>query len=331
MNYVADPNRYREMKYNRCGRSGLKLPQLSFGLWHNFGEVDNFDTSREMLLRAFDLGITHFDLANNYGPPAGSAERTFGRILKQDLSSYRDELLVSTKAGYFMWDGPYGDWGSRKYMISSLDQSLQRMGLEYVDIYYHHRMDPHTPLEETMGALAQVVKQGKALYVGLSNYMPEKTREAAQILSRLGTPCVIHQMPYNMLRREYETAGLFELLAKEGIGSINFSPLAQGLLTNRYLDCIPEDSRVRKPHGFLKEDRLTDHTLTRIQGLNEYARERGQSLAQMAVTWCLSVPKVNSVLVGASKVSQLEDTIQSLNAPLLSNEEIITIENMLND
>lgn len=329
MKYTANPDRYAEMEYNRCGRSGLKLPKLSLGLWHNFGGVDVFENARKIILRSFDLGITHFDLANNYGPPAGSAEETFGRILRDDLRSLRDELIISSKAGYYMWKGPYGEWGSRKYLIASLDQSLKRMGLEYVDIFYHHRMDPETPLEESMGALAHAVRQGKALYVGLSNYSPEKTREAAGILRDLGTPCLIHQPPYSMLRRDYETAGLFEVLREEGIGSISFSPLAQGLLTNRYLDGIPEDSRVQKGVGFLKKEVLTDELLGKLRKLNEVATARGQTLAQMAVAWCLHVPRVTSVLVGASKVSQIEDSIKGLGSSPLSDAEIERIEAIL--
>ena len=325
----ADPNRYLNMQYNRCGRSGLMLPRLSLGLWHNFGGVDVFANSRDMILRSFDLGITHFDLANNYGPPGGSAEENFGRILRHDLAHYRDELVISTKAGYLMWEGPYGEWGSRKHMISSLDQSLRRMGLEYVDIYYHHRMDPETPLEETMSAMAHLVNQGKALYLGLSNYSPEMTRKAAAILRELGTPCLIHQPPYNMLFRNYEKAGLFPVLKEEGIGCINFSPLAQGVLTDRYLDGVPEDSRAVKPHGFLTRDRLTEDVLSKVGKLNEVASERGQTLAQMAITWCLSVPKVTSVLIGASRASQIEDCVKGLGSDLLTDAEIERIEAIL--
>ena len=329
MGISVDPNRYVNMEYSRCGRSGLLLPKVSLGLWHNFGGVDVFSNARDMILRSFDLGITHFDLANNYGPPGGSAEETFGTILRDDLTTRRDELVISTKAGYRMWDGPYGEWGSRKHMVSSLDQSLRRMGLEYVDIYYHHRMDPDTPLEETMSAMAHLVNQGKALYVGLSNYSPEKTRQAAAILRALGTPCLIHQPPYNMLFRNYETAGLFPVLEEEGIGCINFSPLAQGMLTDRYLNGVPEDSRAEKPHGFLTRDRLTEDVLHKVRKLNVIANRRGQTLAQLAITWCLSVPKVTSVLIGASRVSQIEDCVGGLGGDLLSDTEIAEIEAVL--
>ncbi len=329
MSIAADPNRYVNMEYARCGNSGLLLPRLSLGLWHNFGGVDDFSNARDMILKSFDLGITHFDLANNYGPPGGSAEKTLGKILLGDLSKYRDELVISTKAGYLMWDGPYGEWGSRKHMIASLDQSLRRLGLEYVDIYYHHRMDPDTPLEETLSAMAHLVHQGKALYLGLSNYSPEKTREAAAILRDLGTPCLIHQPPYNMLFRDYEKAGLFPVLEEEGIGSINFSPLAQGMLTDRYLNGVPEDSRAQKPHGFLTKDRLTDDVLAKIRQLNDLAAARGQSLAQLAVTWCLCVPKVTSVLIGASRTSQIEDCVKGLAGAPLSDQEIEKIESIL--
>ena len=275
MTYLPSEKRYNSMKYNRCGRSGLKLPAVSLGLWHNFGGVDAFENSRAMIHKAFDLGITHFDLANNYGPPPGSAEENFGRILKQDMRAYRDEMVISTKAGYYMWEGPYGDWGSRKYLLSSLDQSLKRMGLEYVDIFYHHRPDPDTPLEETMGALDQAVRQGKALYVGLSNYNAEQTQKAVDILKQLGTPCLIHQPSYSMFNRWIED-GLLEVLEKEGIGCIAFSPLAQGMLTDKYLKGIPEDSRAAKPHGYLKEREITEERLNKIRKLNQLAEERGR-------------------------------------------------------
>ena len=328
MAYHPSENRYDTMKYNRTGRSGLKLPAVSLGLWHNFGGVDTLENSRAMVHRAFDLGITHFDLANNYGPPPGSAEENFGRILKQDLTAYRDEMIISTKAGYYMWRGPYGDWGSRKYLLSSLDQSLKRMGLEYVDIFYHHRPDPDTPLEETMAALDHVVRQGKALYVGLSNYKAEEARKAIHILKRLGTPCLIHQPSYSMLNRWIEH-GLQDVLEEEGVGTIAFSPLAQGLLTDRYLNGIPEDSRVAKPHGFLQERDVTEQRLDKIRKLNDLAQERGQTLAQMAVAWILRDGKVTSVLVGTSKVSQIDDNVAALDHLDFSQEELDRIENIL--
>jgi L-glyceraldehyde 3-phosphate reductase len=316
------------LHYNRCGRSGLKLPAVSLGLWHNFGGVDAFENARAVVHRAFDLGITHFDLANNYGPPPGSAEETFGRILRQDLARYRDELVISTKAGYRMWPGPYGDWGSRKYLIASLDQSLQRMGLDYVDIFYHHRPDPETPLEETMAALDHVVRQGKALYVGLSNYTPEHTRRAASILRALGTPCLIHQPSYNMFNRQIED-GLLDVLEEEGIGCIVFSPLAQGLLTDRYLSGIPEDSRAAKAHGFLKPEHLTEERLAKVRKLNEIAQARGQTLAQMALAWNLRQAGVTSVLVGASRVRQIEDNVAALEHLEWTAEELEAIEEIL--
>lgn len=320
--------RYDTMTYRRCGRSGLRLPAISLGLWHNFGGVDRLADARAMVWHAFDLGITHFDLANNYGPPPGSAEETFGRILTHDLGSYRDELIISTKAGYDMWPGPYGDFGSRKYLLASLDQSLKRMGLDYVDIFYHHRPDPDTPLEETMGALDQAVRQGKALYVGLSNYSAERTREAAQILRALGTPCLIHQPKYSMFDRWVE-GGLLEVLHDEGIGSIVFSPLAQGLLTNKYLGGIPEGSRASKAHGFLRPEALTDARLTVIRKLNEIARARGQTLAQLALAWVLRHPQVTSALVGASRTEQIDDNVAALNAPPFSDDELQAIEQIL--
>jgi len=329
MTHTADTTRYDTMQYNRCGSSGLKLPSISLGLWHNFGGVDTFTNSRDIILRSFDLGITHFDLANNYGPPPGSAEETFGQVLSKDLGNYRDELIISSKAGYGMWEGPYGSFGSRKHVLASLDQSLNRLGLEYVDIFYSHRFDPDTPLEETMSALSQAVHQGKALYAGVSNYSPEQTREAAEILRELGTPCLIHQPCFNMLFRDAETTGLFDVLKEEGIGSINFSPLAQGLLTNRYLGGIPEGSRATKAHGFLKKDRITEEVLKTISQLNELAQRRGQTLAQMAVAWCLGVAGVTSVLVGASRVAQIEDTVQSLANTDFSEAEIQEIDQIL--
>jgi len=314
------------MLYRRSGRSGLLLPAISLGLWHNFGEVDSLSTSRAMLCRAFDLGITHFDLANNYGPPPGSAEETFGRILNADLKSYRDELVISTKAGYDMWPGPYGEWGSRKYLLASLDQSLRRMKLEYVDIFYSHRPDPATPLEETMGALAQAVKAGKALYAGISNYNAEQTAEAAAILRLLGTPCLIHQMKYSIFHRAPEPA-LFDVLGREGVGGIAFSPLAQGLLSDRYLDGIPADSRAGKTfYSFLKKSDITNDTLFRIRALNELARERGQTLAQMALAWVLRDPRVTSLIIGTSKVEQVEQNIAALKNLKFSDDELSRIE-----
>lgn len=323
-------NRYDTMRYNYSGRSGLKLPAVSLGLWHNFGGVDSPDTARQMIHRAFDLGINHFDLANNYGPPPGSAEETFGRILREDLSAYRDEMLISTKAGYRMWPGPYGEWGSRKYLLASLDQSLKRMGLEYVDIFYSHRPDPDTPLEETMSALDHAVRRGKALYAGISSYNAEQTRQAANILREMGTPCLIHQPSYSMFNRWIED-GLLQALQDEGIGCIVFSPLAQGLLTNKYLEGIPEGSRASKAHGFLKSSQITDEKLAKIRLLNELAQERGQTLAQMAVAWVLRHPGVTSALVGASSVQQVEDNIAALDKLAFSDEELKRIEAILTD
>ena len=326
--YAADSERYGSMSYRRVGRSGLKLPAVSLGLWHNFGGMDARENGRDMILRAFDLGITHFDLANNYGPPPGSAESNFGKVLSQDLRMYRDELIISTKAGWGMWPGPYGDEGSRKYLIASLDQSLQRMGLEYVDIYYHHRPDPDTPLEETMGALDQIVRQGKALYVGISQYSPEQTRHAARILRDLGTPCLIHQPNYNMFDRWIED-GLVDTLEEEGIGAIVFSPLAQGMLTDRYLAGIPDDSRAAKPSIFLTADSLTDDKMEKIAELNKIAQRRGQSLAQMAIVWVLRNAVVTSALIGASKVSQIEQVVAALNNMSFSEHELREIEAVL--
>lgn len=299
------------MQYQRCGRSGVKLPRVSLGLWHNFAGVDAFETARQMLCRAFDLGITHFDLANNYGPPPGSAEETLGRVLRGDLRAYRDELIISTKAGYGMWPGPYGDWGSRKYLVASLDQSLVRLGLDYVDIFYHHRPDPETPLEETMSALDHIVRSGKALYVGISNYDHERTRHAAELLRQLGTPCLIHQPSYSMFNRWVEPHLLGEL-ERQGIGCIVFSPLAQGLLTNKYVRDIPADSRAAKPHGFLKASQVDAATVRKVQALDALARSRGQTLAQMAIAWVLRQPSVTSALIGASRVGQIEDCVGAL-------------------
>ncbi len=328
MNYSASSQRYENMKYNRTGRSGLLLPAISLGLWHNFGGVDIFENGRSIIHRAFDAGITHFDLANNYGPPPGSAEENFGKILAHDLKIYRDELIISTKAGYYMWPGPYGDFGSRKYLISSLDQSLKRMGLDYVDIFYSHRPDPHTPMEETMMALDQVVRQGKALYVGVSSYSPEQTSQAADILGQLGTPCLIHQPRYSMLDRWVED-GLLDTLETLGIGSIAFSPLAQGVLTDRYLQGIPNDSRAGKPTGFLQPDQVTREKLEIVNKLNGIAHERGQSLAQMAIAWLLKDHRVTSVLIGASSVEQLNDNLKTLNNLSFSDDELRRIDEII--
>jgi L-glyceraldehyde 3-phosphate reductase len=316
------------MAYPRCGRSGLLLPAVSLGLWHNFGGVDALENSRAMLRRAFDLGITHFDLANNYGPPYGSAETTFGRLLKDDFTAWRDELIISTKAGYDMWPGPYGNWGSRKYLLASLDQSLRRMGLEYVDIFYSHRPDPATPVEETMGALDYAVRSGKALYAGISSYNPEQTTAAIAILRRLGTPCLIHQFKYSMFQRTPEK-GLLEVLGKEGIGGIVFSPLAQGMLTDRYLDGIPADSRAGKAHGYLRPEHLEEQRLRQARELHKLARERGQSLAQMALVWAMRHHAVTSVLIGASRVEQIEQDVAALNNRQFLREELDRIEGIL--
>ncbi|MEJ7737334.1 MAG: L-glyceraldehyde 3-phosphate reductase [Chitinophagaceae bacterium] len=328
MPYLPDPQRYESMQYRRCGRSGLKLPALSLGLWHNFGHVDVYENCRAILRLAFDKGITHFDLANNYGPPPGSAEENFGRIMNTDFSGYRDQLIISSKAGYLMWEGPYGEWGSKKYIVSSLDQSLKRMKLDYVDIFYHHRPDPDTPLEETMTALDLIVRQGKALYVGISNYKAEEAYQAFKILRQLGTPCLIHQPKYSMFERWVE-GGLLDVLENEGVGCIPFSPLAQGLLTNKYLDGIPPDSRVSKPHGFLKENHLTTETLSKIQRLNAMALDRGQTLAQMALAWLLKDNRITSVLIGVSKPEQLTDSLLCLANTDFSDEELNKIEEIL--
>jgi L-glyceraldehyde 3-phosphate reductase len=326
--FVASAKRYDSMKYNRSGRSGLKLPAISLGWWYNFGGLDMLENSRAIARHAFDHGITHFDLANNYGPPPGSAEETFGRLFKEDFAPYRDELIISTKAGYDMWAGPYGEWGSRKYLLASLDQSLRRMRLQYVDIFYHHRPDPNTPLEETMGALASAVRQGKALYVGISNYKPEQTRQAAKILRELGTPCLIHQPRYNMLDRWVED-GLLDTLEQEGIGCIVFSPLEQGQLTDRYLKGIPQGARATKTERvWLTPDDVKEN-LPKTRKLNELAAQRGQSLAQMAIAWVLRKPQVTSALVGASSVKQLETNLAALNNLEFSEEELKTIEQIL--
>lgn len=328
MTYSANPARYDEMKYRRCGRSGIRLPAISLGLWHNFGGVDVYENYRSTLHLAFDSGITHLDLANNYGPPPGSAEENFGRILKSDFAAHRDEMIISTKAGYLMWPGPYGEWGSKKYLVASLDQSLQRMGLDYVDIFYSHRPDPDTPLEETMGALDLIVRQGKALYVGISNYSAEDTKKAIAILKELGTPCLIHQPKYSMFVRWVEE-GLMDVLGEEGVGCIPFSPLAQGLLTNKYLKGIPDDSRAAKSHGFLKSSEITPERLSQLTRLNDIAANRGQSLAQMALAWLLKDERVTSVLVGASSAAQLADSLQCLNNTAFSAEELAQIETIL--
>ncbi len=319
--YTADSSRYASMKYNRCGNSGLLLPAVSLGLWHNFGTNGNFDVMQDMCRTAFDHGITHFDLANNYGPVPGAAEENFGRILKKGLGAYRDELVISTKAGFDMWEGPYGNWGSKKYLVASLDQSLSRMGLEYVDIFYHHRPDPETPLEETVRALDGIVKAGKALYVGISNYNKEQTIAAAEMFSELGTPFIINQRRYSMLSRDIEHEGLKDYAAKNGIGIITYCPLAQGLLTDRYLKGIPEDSRIRTDGRFLKENMVDEATLSKVRALNEIAKDRGQTLAQMALSWILRDGDITSVLIGASKVSQILDNLGTVNAPAFSAEE----------
>lgn len=331
MTYTPNNDRYNSMQYRRCGRSGLQLPAISLGLWHNFGNVDVQENSRKILHLAFDSGITHFDLANNYGPPPGSAEENFGRILNQDFRAYRDEMIISSKAGYKMWEGPYGEWGSKKYLVSSLDQSLKRMRLDYVDIFYHHRPDPETPLEETMSALDLIVRQGKALYVGISNYFPEEAARAFRILKELGTPCLIHQPKYSMFVRWVEDEGLLDLLEKEGVGCIPFSPLAQGLLTNKYLHGIPQDSRAAKPHGFLQEEAITPDVIRKIQKLNDLAQSRNQTLAQMALAWLLKDERVTSVLIGASRPEQLADSLKCLNNLKFSSEELSAIKLILED
>ena len=330
MSYTPSPSRYDSMEYRRCGNSGLKLPALSLGLWHNFGDIDPIENCRAILRRAFDLGITHFDLANNYGQPAGSAEENFGRILKTDFRDHRDELIISSKAGWPMWPGPYGDLGSKKYLVASLDQSLKRMGLEYVDIFYHHRPDPDTPMEETMGALDLIVRQGKALYVGISSYSAEETRKAVKILKQLGTPCLIHQPKYNMFDRWIED-GLLDVLGEEQIGCIPFSPLAQGLLTNKYLKGIPETSRAARHlgNGAMEENAITDELIQKAGKLNELAVSRGQSLAQMALSWVAKDPRITSVLIGASRPEQIDDSIRCLENYQFSGDEIRQINDIL--
>jgi L-glyceraldehyde 3-phosphate reductase len=330
MQYAPSESRYKNFEYICCGKSGLKLPPISLGLWHNFGGVDVFENCRKMVHRAFDLGITHFDLANNYGPPYGSAEETFGHILKKDLKSYRDELIISTKAGWDMWPGPYGNFGSKKYLIASLEQSLKRMGLEYVDIFYHHRPDPETPLEETMNALYHIIRSGKALYVGISQYKPEDTKKAAGLLKEMGIHLLIHQPKYSMFERWIED-GLLDVLEEEGIGSIVFSPLAQGLLTDRYLKGIPEDSRAGKKGTFLKRENITEEVIQKVKKLNNLAKKRGQSLAQMAIAWVLRKPAVTSALIGASKASQIEDAVSALDNLKFSENELKSIDKILSE
>jgi L-glyceraldehyde 3-phosphate reductase len=326
--YIANEQRYDTMQYRRCGKSGLRLPAISLGLWHNFSGVDVFENCRAMVRRAFDLGITHIDLANNYGPPPGSAESNFGEIMRLDLAPYRDELIISTKAGYGMWSGPYGDWGSRKYLLASLDQSLKRMGLEYVDIFYSHRPDPETPVEETMMALDQAVRSGKALYAGVSNYNPAQTAAAVKILRELGTPCLIHQVKYSMFERTPEQ-GLLDVLGKEGVGGIAFCPLAQGMLTDRYLKGIPEGSRASKAYSFLKKSDVDESHLVRIRALNELATQRGQSLAQMSLAWVLRDSRMTSAIIGASRVEQIEQNVAALANLSFSAEELARIDAIL--
>ena len=330
MTYIANPDRYKSMEYRRCGNSGLKLPAVSLGLWHNFGFIDKIENARDILKLAFDSGITHFDLANNYGPPPGSAEENFGTIFKHDFKDYRDELIISTKAGWPMWDGPYGDMGSKKYLVASLDQSLKRMGLDYVDIFYHHRPDPETPLEETMTALDLIVRQGKALYVGISSYQPEETKKAIDILKSLGTPCLIHQPKYSMFDRWVEN-GLMDVLGDEGVGCIPFSPLAQGLLSNKYLKGIPEGSRAaaHRGNGAIEEDAITDDNIAKVGKLNELAIQRGQNLAQMALSWILKDKRVTSVLIGVSRPDQVTDSIKCLENTAFSDDELAVINSIL--
>ncbi len=330
MQYLANSQRYQSMEYRRCGNSGLKLPAISLGLWHNFGHIDKLDNARNILRIAFDSGITHFDLANNYGPPAGSAEENFGKIFKDDFVPYRDELVISTKAGWGMWEGPYGDWGSKKYLVASLDQSLKRMGLEYVDIFYHHRPDPETPLEETMATLDLMVRQGKALYVGISSYQPEEAAKAIAILNQLGTPCLIHQPKYSMFDRWVED-GLLDVLAQNGVGCIPFSPLAQGMLTNKYLKGIPEGSRAasHRGNGAIDEDQISEESIHKARQLNILAEERGQNLAQMALAWILKDKRISSVLIGASRPEQILDSIQCLKNYSFTTEELNRIDAIL--
>lgn len=328
MNYEAAASRYDSMQYRRCGRSGLLLPAISLGLWHNFGGVDSFENARAILRCSFDLGITHFDLANNYGPPPGSAEENFGRMMQTDFAAHRDELIISTKAGYTMWDGPYGDWGSRKYLLSSLDQSLKRMKLSYVDIFYSHRPDPKTPIEETMSALDHAVRSGKALYAAISNYDPAQTQAAAKVLHALGTPCLLHQPKYSMFERKIES-GVLDVLGKEGIGCIAFCPLAQGLLTNRYLDGIPGDSRANKPHSFLKRNDVSDRRIQQVRALDKISKLRGQSVAQLALAWVLRDPRMTSALIGASRLEQVQQNVATLANLSFTPEELNRIDQIL--
>jgi len=330
MQYLPKAERYQQMEYRRCGNSGLKLPAISLGLWHNFGHIDVLENARNILRVAFDSGITHFDLANNYGPPPGSAEENFGKIFKDDFLPYRDELVISTKAGWGMWQGPYGDWGSKKYLVASLDQSLKRMGLEYVDIFYHHRPDPDTPLEETMGTLDLMVRQGKALYVGISSYQPKEAAQAIEILNRLGTPCLIHQPKYSMFERWVED-GLLDVLENNGVGCIPFSPLAQGILTNKYLDGIPKDSRAssHRGNGAIDEDQVSVEKINKVRKLNELALERGQNLAQMALAWILKDKRITSVLIGVSRPEQVADSIRCLENYSFTSEELSRINSIL--
>lgn len=330
MTYLPSPQRYETMEYRRCGKSGIKLPALSLGLWHNFGGIDNFENARNIIKLSFDNGITHFDLANNYGPPAGSAEETFGRVLQKDLKAYRDELLITTKAGFYMWQGPYGEWGSKKYLVSSLDQSLKRMNLDYVDVFYHHRPDPNTPLEETMSALDLIVRQGKALYVGISNYSASETEKAVKMLKDLGTPCLVHQAKYSMFERWVE-GGLLDVLEQNGAGCVAFSPLAQGMLSDKYLNGIPADSRAAsgRGNGALESGRITEEKINQIIQLNEIAKQRGQNLAQMALSWILKDPRITSVILGVSKPHQLTDSLKSLENTTFSETELQTINQIL--
>ena len=330
MNYTASPQRYQNMEYRRCGKSGLKLPALSLGLWHNFGGIDNFENARTILKLAFDSGVTHIDLANNYGPPAGSAEETFGQVFKKDFKPYRDEMVITTKAGFYMWEGPYGEGGSKKYLVSSLDQSLKRMGLDYVDIFYHHRPDPETPLEETMSALDLIVRQGKALYAGISNYSAADTEKAAQILKELGTPCIIHQAKYSMFDRWVE-GGLLDVLEANGAGCVAFSPLAQGLLSNKYIKGIPADSRAAsgRGNGAIEEGRITEENVNKVIKLNELAEKRGQNLAQMALSWILKDPRITSVILGVSKPQQLTDSLECLKNTSFDDTELQEINSIL--
>jgi L-glyceraldehyde 3-phosphate reductase len=329
VSYLPDKDRFENMIYNRCGKSGLKIPAISLGLWHNFGGVDSLERARTIVHRAFDLGITHFDLANNYGPPPGSAEKTFGHILRQDFSFYRDQMVISTKAGYYMWPGPYGDLGSRKSLIASIDQSLERLNIDYVDIFYHHRPDPETPLEETILALDHILHSGRALYIGISNYSAEQTLEAAKMFRELGTPFIIHQVKYNMFQRDMEN-DLLPTLVKLGIGCITFSPLAQGILTDKYLDGIPENSRAANQYGFLKKEEVTADLVSKAKKLNEIAASRGQTLAQMALSWTLRLPGITSTLFGASSIEQIEEAMEAPNKTKFSNKELEKIDSILN-